>query len=115
MRIKNTDALKNIIVFKLDEKEYAVSYLKVEKVIRSVEITSLPNASEKIIGIINVHGQVVPIIDLRKVMGFPPRAIKITDKIIIIATNENPIGFIVDEIKGLIEASSDDIVKMELI
>ena len=55
-----------IVVFALDEPRYALPLSAVERVVRAVEITPLPKAPEIVLGVINMQGQVVPAVDIRK-------------------------------------------------
>ncbi len=59
------------IVFTLDEQRYALHLSAVERVICVVEITPLPKAPEIVLGIINVGGQIIPVIDMRKRFRLP--------------------------------------------
>ena len=61
--------IRHLLVFSVDEQEYALPYTIVEKVVRSVEITPLPNAPDIIKGIINVHGRVIPVLSVREKLG----------------------------------------------
>lgn len=57
----------------LDGQRYALSLAQVERVIRAVEITPLPQAPEIITGVINVRGRVIPVVDIRKRFRLPVR------------------------------------------
>ena len=90
--------------FKLNHKTFGLEAKDVLRVSQIVEITPVPQASETIMGIINVMGEVVPVVDLRKQLNFPARSISYSDYLIIVRTNDQSLSFVVDEIIGLIPA-----------
>jgi purine-binding chemotaxis protein CheW len=55
-----------IVVFTLDEQLYGLPLQAVVKVIHAIEIRHLPKAPEIIAGIINIKGQIIPVVDIRK-------------------------------------------------
>jgi purine-binding chemotaxis protein CheW len=107
--------LNHLLVFIIDEHEYALPYSLVERVVQAVEITPLPNSTEIIDGIINVHAAVIPVINLRKKIGLPDKELELSDKFIISRTNKRSIALIVDDIHGIIELDDDSIVSMDKI
>ena len=107
--------IRHLLVFSVDEQEYALPYTIVEKVVRSVEITPLPNAPDIIKGIINVHGRVITVISVREKLGCHGRDINLDDKFIIAKAGKRTIAFVVDEIVGIIEPSDKEIVEMDKI
>jgi purine-binding chemotaxis protein CheW len=58
----------HLVVFTLDDMQCALSLSKVERIERAVEISPLPMAPEIVLGIINIKGKIVPVVDLRKVL-----------------------------------------------
>jgi len=60
----NKKKASNIVLFSLDEPRYALYLSAVERVIHSVEITPLPKAPDKVLGVINIQGEVIPVIDI---------------------------------------------------
>ena len=57
--------MNKLVVFALDDQRYALAFAVVEKVIRAVEITPLPQAPEIVSGAINVQGKIVPVVEGR--------------------------------------------------
>ena len=87
-------------VFVLEEQCYAIALSAVEKVIRSVQITPLPDAPE-ISGLINMNGQFIPVADIRKRFHLPEREMDIHDRIIISRTSRGTVAFVVDRVQGV--------------
>ncbi len=99
--------------FKLNHKTFGIDAKDVLRVSQIVEITSVPQASESIMGIINVMGEVVPVVDLRKRLDLPAKPFALTDYIIIVQTDTQAVSFVVDEIIGLIPAFDDKDVSLK--
>jgi len=76
----------SLLVFRLDDQRYAFFLSIVVEVVRAVEITPLPSAPDIILGIINVRGTVVPVVNLRTRFRLPERNLEPDDRIIIART-----------------------------
>jgi purine-binding chemotaxis protein CheW len=60
------DKLNQLVVLTLDEQRYALHLSAVERIVRMVEITPLPKAPQIVLGVVNVQGRIVPIVNIRK-------------------------------------------------
>ncbi|HCA80947.1 MAG TPA: chemotaxis protein CheW [Bacteroidetes bacterium] len=97
---KNTDKQK-IVLFSLEEPRYALYLSEVVKVERAVEITPLPGAPQVVSGVINVHGEIIPVIDIRKLFRLPQRDIHLDDHFIIARTSRRLVALEVDSVNGV--------------
>ncbi|MBI5328901.1 MAG: purine-binding chemotaxis protein CheW [Deltaproteobacteria bacterium] len=104
-----------LVVFTLDRQRFALLLASVERVVRAVEITSLPKAPEIVVGVINVRGQIIPIFNIRKRFRLPETEIKLNDQIIIAHTSKRIVGIIVDSVHDIIECPEQDIISAEKI
>jgi purine-binding chemotaxis protein CheW len=73
-----------IVIFTLDEQRYGISLGVVERVVRMVEITRLPSGPEFIQGVINVQGEILPVLNLRRRFNLGERPVELSDQLIII-------------------------------
>jgi purine-binding chemotaxis protein CheW len=89
------------VVFTLDEYYFAVPVSIVERIVMMVIITTVPGTPESILGVINVHGKIIPVFNIRKIFGFPERELKLTDQLIIARTSEHTIAFASDRVTGV--------------
>jgi purine-binding chemotaxis protein CheW len=89
-----------IVVFTLDEPRYALYLAAVERVVRAVEITLLPKVPEIVLGVINVQGQIVPVVDVRKRLHLPAREMRLDDQFIIARTSRRLVALVVDSVVG---------------
>jgi purine-binding chemotaxis protein CheW len=102
-----------IVVFVLDEQHYALLLSAVEQVVRAVEITLLPKAPAVVLGVINVHGQVVPVVDARKRFRLPERAMDLNDRFIIAHTSRWPIALVADSVVEIKELAEQEMMETE--
>jgi len=98
-----------VVVFQIDDKKFAVFLHDVQRVIRSVEITSLPSAPYIVSGIIDYEGKIIPIVNIRKRFGLAQKEIRITDQIVIVSLEKKTIGFVVDQVLSNHEVHSSEI------
>jgi purine-binding chemotaxis protein CheW len=101
------------LVFALDDPHYALPLAIVERVIRAVEISPLPRAPRIVRGVINVQGQILPIVDIRALFRLPSRATDIGDRFIIARTPRRVLALIVDRVIGISEVPEEKIVSAE--
>ncbi len=99
--------------FKLDEKTFGIDARDVLRVSQIVEITPVPQAADSILGIINVMGEVVPVIDLRKRLGLPARTPSLSDYLIVVKNERQSVSFVVDAIIGLFPALNENNVSLQ--
>jgi len=90
-----------IVVFSLDEPRYALDLSAVERIVRTVEITPLPKAPEIVLGVINVQGQIVPVVDVRKRFRLPEHEMNLYDRFIIARTSRRLVALLADDVLGV--------------
>lgn len=98
--------MDQIVTFSLDHRLYALPLNSVVRVIHALYISSLPKAPAIICGIINIKGQIIPVVDVRKRFGFPSREIDRDDQLIIANTGKRTIALIVDEVNEILEVDA---------
>jgi purine-binding chemotaxis protein CheW len=92
-----------LVVFELDNEEYAVEIIDLQEIIRIPEITPIPNSPKFISGIFNLRGKIIVVVDLEKRFNLV-RDVEIanTGHIIITEVNDNNYGIIVDRVSEII-------------
>ncbi len=107
---------KQYIGFRLNNKEFAVDILSVQEIIQNVPLTDVPQSDEAIAGIINLRGQVIPVMDLKSRFGMPETDDGSgTGNVMVVNAGGSLAGMQVDEITGVIPISSDHIEPVEKI
>ena len=100
---KKQDAeLIQLVTFSIGEEEFGVDILKVQEIIRIMEITKVPKAPQFVEGVINLRGNVIPVIDLRKRFGLETRDHDSQTRIIVIEINKMIVGFVVDSVSEVL-------------
>jgi purine-binding chemotaxis protein CheW len=99
-----------LVVFTLDDQQYALNLACVERVVRSVDITHLPDAPESVLGVINFEGRVIPVVNTRKRLGLPEREVELQDLFIIARDSGRMVAFVGDEVKPVLEMPHDQLV-----
>ncbi|KAE9631215.1 chemotaxis protein [Defluviitalea raffinosedens] len=105
---------EQLVTFKIDSVEYGVKIANVQEINRMTEVTKIPRAPYCIEGIVNLRGNVIPALNLRKLFNLPEKSITDATRIIIIDHNGKRTGIVVDSVsevlrfeKTLIEAPPD--------
>ncbi len=99
-----------IVAFKLGNEEYGIDIENVQSIERINQFTRVPNASIHVKGVINLRGNVTPIIDLSSQLGMGE--VQLTDQtrvIIIQSSDSSQLGFIVDETSDVLNVASEAI------
>ncbi|MGN1400536.1 MAG: chemotaxis protein CheW [Bacillus sp. (in: firmicutes)] len=98
-----------VIVFQLQQKEYAIRVDHVRGIEKMKHITRVPNTEPYVKGVINLRGVVFPIINLRNRFGFPEETDTDKTRIIIVSVAEKEVGFIVDAAQDVMDIPEDQI------
>ena len=72
-----------LVVFTLDSQRFALPLSAVERAIRIIEIVPLPKAPDIVIGVINLHGQIIPVVNIRKRFNLSEKEVNLNDHIVI--------------------------------
>ncbi|QTN00591.1 chemotaxis protein CheW [Sediminibacillus dalangtanensis] len=91
------------IIFQLKQQQYGVDIQQVRSIERLVDVTEVPNTSDFIKGIINLRGQVIPIIDLKERLNLGKQDYSEETRVLIIEIEGVTAGLIVDEAKDVID------------
>ncbi len=97
------------VTFRLDKEKYCIDVMLVQEVLRVSEITPVPGAPGYVLGIINLRGNVVTVVDTRKRFGLMPRPIDDSSRIVIIEVNGNVVGMLVDSVADVVDLRKSEI------
>jgi len=99
--LKEEDSIQ-LVGFKLGDEEYAIDVLKIQEIIRLMEITSVPRMEPYILGVINLRGKVIPVVDLRVRFDLERSDFDKKTRIVVVKFEKEDIGFVVDEVTEVI-------------
>lgn len=97
------------LTFFIDEQLYAIQSSQVVEIIRTQPITYIPKLPSYVIGVINLRGKIVPLIDLRLKFNKTPREYDDYTSIVVVETGDLSVGFIVDRVNDVTDVSINQI------
>lgn len=101
------------IVFSVDSQIFAIELPRVERISLSVALIPLPYAAKNICGAVNVHGEVIPVVNLRNCLGITPREMELTDQFVICLLGNLKIALWVDNVFAVADYEQRDILPSE--
>jgi purine-binding chemotaxis protein CheW len=108
---KGTGDLNRFIEFSLGNEDYAIPLLMVREVISVPDTTPIPKSPTHFLGIMNLRGQVISVVDLRKKLKVDPKKDK-EEAVIIVDIGSMNIGVVVDSINKVLAFSQDEVSEM---
>ena len=105
--------LHKIIVFTLDGQRCGIPLEAVERVVAMVEITPLPGVPAFVCGVINVQGEIVPVVDLRRRFGLPERRIELDDQLIITRFSGRCMALMADTTQGVCACRQEEVTSAD--
>jgi len=103
------DAAVQCVTFRLDGETYGINVMQIREVLRFADIAPVPGAPDYVLGIINLRGNVVTVIDTRSRLGLPPREEDDATRIVIIETENQVVGIVVDSVAEVVDLSLSDV------
>jgi purine-binding chemotaxis protein CheW len=97
------------VTFRLDGEIYGIKVMQVQEVLRVSEIAPVPGSPDYVMGIINLRGNVVTVIETRKRFGLAQGEIDDSSRIVIIESDENVIGMLVDSVAEVVDLKRSEI------
>ncbi len=103
------DPVYQLVTFRLEDETYGINVMHVQEVLRVTEIAPVPGAPPYVLGIINLRGNVVTVIDTRSRFGLPPGDIGEASRIVIIESEMQVVGILVDSVAEVVELRGSEI------
>ena len=104
-----SDEVLQWVTFQLEEETYGINVMQVREVLRHTEIAPVPGAPDYVLGIINLRGNVVTVIDTRSRFGLMQGEISDNTRIIVIESERQVIGILVDSVAEVVYLRSSEI------
>lgn len=104
---------REILVFEVGGRRYGLPAAEIRELLRAVTILPLPLAPAGVVGVINLRGTVVPVMDLRARLGLPPKPLEPADHLVIIGADERPVALLIDRILELVPLEVTDLAAGE--
>ncbi|RDH87213.1 MAG: chemotaxis protein CheW [endosymbiont of Escarpia spicata] len=103
------DSVLQLVTFRLKDESYGINVMKVQEVLRVTEIAPVPGAPPFVLGIINLRGNVVTVIDTRSRFGLPSAELDDSSRIVIIESEKQVVGILVDAVAEVVELNQDEV------
>ena len=100
---------EQLVIFQLNEQQYALPIQETQEIIRMSNITRVPNTKHYVEGIINLRGSIVPVINLNKRLNLPVSEYGEDTRIIVVENGGQKVGMIVDIVLEVGRFSEDEI------
>lgn len=108
MEAKQNDPIMQWVTFRLGDEKYGINVMQVQEVLRVTEIAPVPGAPTYVLGIINLRGNVVTVIDTRNRFGLMSKDTDDASRIVIIETESHIIGILVDSVAEVVEMRASE-------
>ena len=101
------------IIIKIDDEQYGINIKYIDNIVRMQQITRVPKVDDYLKGVINIRGEIVPVMSVRKKMGLAEDEITGKTRIIILKTGEGDlVGIIVDQVNQVLTLDSNNVEKV---
>ncbi len=106
---KDHENVMQLVGFIIGSEELAVPILNIQEIIKPIECTKIPSVPDYVLGVFNLRGSILPLIDLRRKFGLPSIAQTEDTRYIVIKTEHNEAGFVIDRLTQAIRINQTDI------
>ncbi len=105
----NKEEILQWVTFKLENEVYGINVLNVQEVQRYSEISPIPGAASFVLGMINLRGKVITVVDTRAKFGLPEYSINDDSRILILESDHHVIGLLVDSVAEVNSIKSSEV------
>ncbi len=103
------DPVLQWVTYRLGDELYGINVMQVQEVLRVSEIAPVPGAPEYVLGIVNLRGNVVSVIDTRTRFGLPAREVDDASRVVIIEAQDQVVGLLVDSVAEVVYLRASEI------
>ncbi len=109
--VTNSD-VKQYIILRFDSEQYGIDISYIDNIVRLQPITRVPHTQHFFLGVINLRGEIIPVMSLRSKFELPDKENTGASRILILKVDGNKIGVLVDEVREVITLADDAIEKI---
>jgi purine-binding chemotaxis protein CheW len=99
----------HIVGFQVGRETFGVPISQVHEIVRVPEITSVPDAPEAVIGVMNLRGKIVPVVDLRRRFGAAPEEFTRKNRVVVAEVDGKLVGLVVDSASEVLKLAPSDV------
>lgn len=109
LNASSNDSIVQWVTFRLAGENYGINVMQVQEVLRVSEIAPVPGAPHYVLGIINLRGNVVTVIDTRIRLGLPTTEVTDATRIVIIEGSKHVVGILVDCVAEVVDLRASEV------
>jgi purine-binding chemotaxis protein CheW len=102
-------AIAELLAFWVAGEEYGIDIVQIQEIIKVPVITEVPRAPACVLGIISLRGTIVPVADLRSVLGMESRVVDRQSRILVLRGEGEPVGLLVDRVSSVVRFERESI------
>ena len=106
---KIDEDVMQLVGFIVGEEEYAIPILSIQEIIKPIDYTRVPTTPEYVLGVFNLRGNVIPLIDLRKKFSLKSKSVDSDTRYIVLKDGDNIAGFVIDKLTEAIRIKKSQI------
>jgi len=106
---KTDKDIVQLVGFIIGDEEYAIPILNIVEIIKPIDYTRVPSVPEYVLGVFNIRGSVIPLIDLRRKFHLPPMNNSGDTRYIVMKGKNNTAGFVIDRLTEAIRINKNRI------
>lgn len=106
---EETNISMQIVCFRVGNEEYGIEILKVQEILKLPIVTELPKVAEFIMGVIDLRGKILPIIDLKKRLGLELEITSKSTRAIVVNIKGKEVGLAIDSVSHVVRIDTKDI------
>ncbi len=111
--VEHIDEIKQYIVAKLGNEQYGIDIAYVDNIVRMQKITRVPKTQPYFLGVINLRGEIIPVMSMRRKLDLEDKEVSNATRIIIIKPEQNALlGLLVDEVREVVTLTEEDVEKV---
>ncbi|MGH2688779.1 MAG: chemotaxis protein CheW [Actinomycetota bacterium] len=99
-----------LVCFKMGGEEFALGIMRVREIVRPLKVVRVPRSPSFVEGVVNLRGQILPVIDLRRRLGLPHEDDERRTRFLVVALADSVVLFVVDEVNEVVPASCDAVL-----
>ena len=105
---------QTILTFRLSDMRFALYLQNIDRVIRAIAVATVPKSAPSIYGIMDFHGEHIPVVNIRERFGMPEKGISVGDRFIITIWENRKLAVAVDQVEHLINTSGKNINRVDV-
>ena len=108
--VKKQASMIRLVLLAVDGQTYALHFGVVDRILRMVEVTPLPGAPDVVEGVVNIQGEVVPVVSIRRRLGLAHRSVALSDSLVVAPARARRLAIIAESVLGVVECPADAVV-----